>query len=248
MERRKFLFTAGLALTLAGVAGCGELLPSDPSGQDSTVVDPGLNRLDPHPRDAVAAECLLAVMGWDWHVDQQVGGDAAGDWNYIATDLNAYNVVKGWYPGTASFDPLFDDPQAYGLQAGYGRGGQCPYFANLILYRSGVYQQRLPSYSASKSDYYGPRTYTKPAHQARMGDVIRTFTNNGHTAIVVLIMAGGYNGPVTAVDVIDSNFVGNHRPYNLREVIGRHIISTDSQGYSDLDAYYAIDLIRLGGR
>ncbi len=254
MWRKVWYLFLAIALTMTPplLIGCSEESPTSMSSGESSEIQPQPTRLLPDPREAVVAECLLAVMGWDWDVDRQVGGNAAGDWNYLADDLNAYAVLKGWYGGNCSlWDPpkpsYYTNPTGYGFYQSYGRGGQCPHFANLILYRSGVWQHQLHSYAACLADYNrgpGRRQFTKPASESRIGDVIRTFDSDSpgcHTAIVVKLMAGGYGTPVTSVDIVDSNFIGD-------EMIGRHVISRSGSGVNDLDNYYAIDLIALGGR
>lgn len=244
MDRRRFIEALAKGVMLVGAAGCEKLL-SPVSELGVLPEQPAANRLLPDPREAVVAECLLAVMGWDWDVDRQIDGNAAGDWNYLFSDLNAYRVMKDRYGQNSSLWPVFyTDPEAYGFSGGFGRCGQCPYFTNLILFRSSVFQGSFPTYAQGRADYDGPRRFTKPVSKSRIGDIIRTRITNGHTAIVVKLMAGGYGGaPVTAVDVVDSNFIGN-------EIIGRHVIakSGTGSGVGDLDNYYAIDLIKLGGR
>jgi hypothetical protein len=59
--------------------------------------------------------------------------------------------------------------------------------------------------------------------------------------IVVAILAGTEGSSVTSVGVIDCNFIAN-------EVVGMHTVSTSGSGYGDLDNYYAVDLIAMGGR
>ncbi len=202
-------------------------------------------RLAGDPRQAVIQEGYYALNpGHYGYSSKYINGCAVSDWNYLANDLNAYSLLKGsnWYGSYASGWSLFySNPSAYGFSGGYGRGGQCVYFANLLTYRSGVYQAIFPTYATCLNDYNGARRYTKPYRNIQPGDIIRTYATNGHTAIVVAVLAGTPGSSVTSVDVIDANYIGN-------EIIGRHIISSSGSGNGDLDNYYAVDLIALGGR
>lgn len=201
-------------------------------------------RLASDPRQAVILETYYALWtAINGTSPKSIGPWAAGGWNYLVNDMNAYNVLKGWYGSYSSGWSLFySNPGSYGFYGGYGRGGQCVFFANLITYRSGVYQKVFPSYATCLADYNSAsRRYTKHYRNIQPGDIIRSFATNGHTAIVVKVLAGTPGSSVTSVDVIDCNFIGN-------EIIGRHIISTTGSGMGDLDNYYAVDLIALGGR
>lgn len=110
-----------------------------------------------------------------------------------------------------------------------GHGGQCRSYACWILFRSGTFQQRLPSYGACP---WGYRSY----RQIRVGDVIETTWPNGHTAIVVGILGGVEGSSVTGVNVIDSNYAGD-------EVIAMHPIYVTSRGgVGDLRSYRALNL------
>jgi hypothetical protein len=244
MERRHFLSKLAMGGLLAVAGACARKLPTIPNEEASSLSElPNTLQLDPDPRKAVQLECLLAVMGWDWSVGRQIGGNAVGDWNYLASDLNAYGVIKGWYPRplASAWDTYYSSIQAYGFSGNYGRGGQCVGFANTITYRSGIYQRRFPTYAQCLADYNGPRNYTKPVAKLRIGDIIRSFSTNGHTAIVVRIMSGQEGTSVTSVDLVDANWVGGMG----QEVIGRHVISKSGSGLSNLNNYYAVDLLAL---
>lgn len=244
MERRLFLSRLAMGSLLLGVVACERLAPTIPREEASLPLQPpSALQLDPDPRVAVQLECLLAVMGWDWSVGKQIGGNAVGDWNYLASDLNAYNVIKGWYPRplASTWDLYYSNLPAYGFYGNYGRGGQCVAFANTITYRSGIYQRRFPTYAQCRADYNGPRNYTKPVSRIRIGDIIRSFSTNGHTAIVVRIMAGQEGVSVTSVDLVDANWVGGRG----QEIVGRHVISKNGAGLANLNNYYAVDLLAL---
>lgn len=218
---------------------------NQPNGTDPT--RPGIPnvslRLASDPRLAVILEAFYSLDPCHCgSSNKSIGPWAAGDWHYLTNDMNAYNVLKGWYGSNSSTWGIFySNPGSYDLYGGYGHGGQCVYFANLLTYRSAVYQAVFPSYAACLVDYNGNRRYTKPYRNIQPGDIIRTYTANGHTAIVVAVLSGAAGSSVTSVDVIDANYIGN-------EIIGRHIISTSGSGNGNLANYYAVDLIALGGR
>jgi|GEM_PF-1124466 len=212
-------------------------------------------RLSSNPRTAVVLEAILAVTGWDWKVGRAINGMAAGDWNYYATDVNAYNHIKSWYGRSyASLWSLyFSNIFSYGHYGGYGRGGQCRGFANLIWYRGANWHHMLYSYKRFADDYAKPanhRVCTKPYYKARRGDIIQYYKNGkSHTAIVVAILGGREGSSVYSVDVIDANWVGGAN----NEIIGRHPISritsgSGNGGISDLDQYIVIDCLAAGVR
>ena len=163
------------------------------------------------------------------------------NWNYLYDDLSAYSVVKVWYGCNSSLWRFAGDgsgcswptapasfyfrskPSAYGYYGGYGRGGQCKYFANLVLYRSGSDQRQLPNYV----DMWGSNGIhmEKDLTKAVPGDVLSSDPNMPpHTAIVVEIKKDPATGKIVGLDVIDSNWIKDTVDAN-REVIGRHVLS-----------------------
>ncbi|MGH7964627.1 MAG: hypothetical protein ACRERD_22920 [Candidatus Binatia bacterium] len=204
-------------------------------------------RLYWNSRRAAVLESFLALREtYDGGCDQVINGNCVSSWNYLASDEVAYEKIKNaygcnlasdwkqpWdYCGQESRFPtsFFEDIWSYGYD-GVGRGGQCKFFVNLILYRSGTDQRILPPYShVSVRDMFDDST--TDLTRAREGDIIfRHETDvNGksslpHIAIVVEIKRDVY-GRVTGLDVIDSNYtpLSDDRTRN-REVIGRHLFS-----------------------
>ncbi len=154
----------------------------------------------------------------------------ASDWNYLNSDTRAFSTMtsrygaysSNYYPGSAS---------SWGqTSSGYGRGGQCKFFANLLLYRAGVDTRTFPSYSTWRSSYRGTK-----ASCAQKGDIIWRSSggSTGHVAVVVDILAGNSAScTVTEVDVVDSNQDGTER-------ILRHKIDNRGTYFGeDLDNYY----------
>lgn len=220
-----------------GCLACGFKEESRNNGS-GTATKPNLGaiqkaQLSSVPREAVVLE---AFYGLDWRHNgtspKKLNGLTIGAWNYLSSDLNAYGVVKNWYGcGWASmwtrnggscgykamgYNSFYDYPKNYGLFGSYGRGGQCKFFANLVLYRSGIYQRRLPTYAEMKNS-------CRSIRYARPGDLVFTYNScaGSHTGIVVAVLAGNPDqGTVTMVDMIDANYVtwGGVD----EEIIGRH--------------------------
>lgn len=156
-------------------------------------------------------------------------------------DTSSYGVVKGWYGCDSSvwvtnpLDPCYYNGTTpvdfYRFAANYGfgpwsgqygaigRGGECKYFANLILFRSGSYKGRLPSYAEIMANS------TSNFQAAREGDILVS-SLLPHVAIVVEIKRDT-NGNVSHLDVIDANWLRD-TPGGWREVIGRHSLSIAS--------------------
>lgn len=210
-------------------------------------------RLSDNNRRAVVLEAFYALRpSHDGGCDKTINGNCVSNWNYLNNDPSAYGVVKGWYGcyssvWTTSGDgsgcannnypiSFYNNPASYGYgtfggsYGNIGRGGQCKYFANLILYRSGSDQGTFPTYSNMWANTETDMT------KAKEGDVILTYNNGitNHVAIVVEIKKDG-NGQVTGLDVIDANFVSDISGTMNREVIGRHLFSI-----SYLNQYYRI--------
>ena len=201
-------------------------------------------------RRAVVLEAFYALRpSHDGSCDRTIpsptgegSGNCISTWNYLASDTYAYNLIRGWYGCNASIWALpgdgsgcggsypfsfYNNVYGYGYSNGpygfVGRGGQCKFFADLVLYRSGAQKLRndephaLPRYEEMWANS------TTELHTAREGDVLIKFNSPGfdHTAIVVEVKRT--NGVVTGLDVIDSNFVSDSFPTSGREVIGRHL-------------------------
>jgi hypothetical protein len=133
---------------------------------------------------------------------------------------------------TRSFGPpsFYDLPDFYGLSTAggqyqpVGRGGQCFFFANLILYRSGADTSFFPLVK----DMWTNTITDANLQDAIEGDVILDHDDTDqafepdHVAIVVQIYRN--DNTITALDVIDSNYLTDVTSPRTgeREVIGRH--------------------------
>lgn len=190
-------------------------------------------RLASTNRRAAVLEAFYALdPGYYGFSSKLINGNTVSDWHYLYTDLNAYRNEKPAYccdpkdgSSYASVIPEFFsestlDKYSYNLRGDYvGRGGQCKFFVDLLLFRSEAATRisgthTLPSYStmSAKTRYIG---------HARPGDVIFRITGTKHVALVVHVLSGNSDaGTVTSVDVVDSNYIGG----DGNEIIGRHII------------------------
>lgn len=227
-------------------------------------------RLHRDPRTAIKLEAFYALSrAHDGGSGvPKLNGMTVSDWNYLASDWNAYRrgvlhlgccsslwtsngaCNLGCYGGPfkrMGGNSFYDNVGNYGFFGGRGRGGQCLYFAELVLYRSGVRfqlpgvpERMLPSYTQVRNDFNGRRSFTKPASQARPGDVLFTKTSNGHVAVVVRVLEGREGHSATGIDVVDSNYVtwGGAD----EEIIARHPIRRGGSGTANLDNYVAVDV------
>lgn len=199
-------------------------------------------------RQAVVNEANYAITGVFYKIPivTTINGDWNGDWNYLNSDLAAIAHTKAKWPYpvdgemTYASDPVMrsyfvnNDIASYGNYDDHARGGECLYFANLILYRAGVFTNTDPiaDYdSHGNLTSYGYRTMNKSktsTKYAKPGDVI--FKYMEHTAIVTDIIAGdSVKGTVTSVRVVDSNYLGsNVLNGTYAEKIGTHIISDEA--------------------
>lgn len=192
--KQTYLFWVGLLLLLGAIPAEARLAPT------------GVQ----YDRQAVVNEAYYALSGVPYSCTT-----GSSTWNYLVSDPAAYWHTRDYwtirYPVngymTDATDPVlrkyFIDGNlpAYGRYNGYLRGGQCKYFANLLLYRAGVANvDPMPTYTTMA-------TQTKSSSYAKPGDVL--FIKNYHTAIVTQVLKGNpATGTVTSVSVVDSNYVG----------------------------------------
>lgn len=177
-----------------------------------------------NPRMSVVYECWFALRRSYLSTPNSegprgglsIGGMTVSDWNYLNSDGNAINVIKGIYgsnvsrcaSGYSCYSGYY-----YGRTGGYGRGGQCVSFAATILLRSRNYRLYW-TWANTRPCNYSSARYAQP------GDLIFRKTGIWHVAIVVQNLGYG-------LDVVDSNWVG-YGSYRVRsgysdsEIIGRH--------------------------
>lgn len=182
-------------------------------------------RIGSDPRKAIVYECWYALRksylstpnDEGPHDGRTISGSTVSDWNYLASDQGAFDTMRGYYRSNSSVSPWFGTSDTYALKGGYGRGGQCTFFASLIIYRA--VRKTVLFYGAAAGNVV-------PVRYARPGDVILRKNYGGltgqvpHVAVVVKVLGDG-------LDVVDSNWVGyRYYPvasgYLSSEIIGRH--------------------------
>jgi len=177
-------------------------------------------------------------------------GQCLSNWNYLNNDFPTYSNLKASYGCNSSDWAVTGDPcpnlmgtvvpsfysnlLSYGLSSAggsygaIGRGGQCRFFANLVIERGLQASIIFPTYSAMWNNGLGVQTdLTKAAE----GDILTSnpsFAPFFHTAIVVEIKRDGF-GNVTGLDLIDSNFISDLGTTQNREAIVRHLLVIANQ-------------------
>ena len=212
------------------------------------VVVPSEARLASTNRHAAVMEACYALSpDLTCFTNRFINGDIVSVWDYLATDLNAYRNEKPAYccdkygnSYASVISEFFSEATlkkyAYNLRNDYvGRGGQCKFFVDTLLFRSEAIApslriggtHTLPSYDVMFAN-------SAPIGKVQQGDVI--FVYKVHVALVIAILARDAYGNATSVDVIDSNYVNG----DGNETIGRHRISinyTSSKSASRLQNY-----------
>ena len=200
-------------------------------------------RLSSYDRIAVKLEAYYALS--DTHKngtsENYKNRHYFGDWNYIASDKNAYNYVKSKLGGcssnwTKNKNKLKDlrPPSPYGCcnnncnycndvdfysnidDYGYanntGRKGQCKYFAHLI-YKRAIGEESIPSYESMSKEGNSEdvNCFSKNIH---VGDFIFR-TDDHHCAIVTDVIKNDKNN-IKFIKLIESNWFdpGDNRPKN----------------------------------
>lgn len=185
------------------------------------------------------------VSTWNFLNDQTYPGPYA--YSALKSFYSSYNDGTGCYasdwavPGEYCYFAAATSPSFYsnlssyglstagGVHGNVGRGGQCKFFANLILYRSEVDTSMFPL----TQNMWSSNTDANLQHAVE-GDVIMLHGDTGsfstdHFAVVVQIYRSG--STITALDVIDSNYISDTaNGTSNREVIARHAFCTVSSG------------------
>lgn len=123
------------------------------------------------------------------------------------------------------------------------RGGQCKGFANLVAYRSGIYQGANYAFKAFPSDATinswstaaDQMPYASPTNLLP-GDILRQ--PYGHAAIVARVVSS------TQVVIFDSNWVAGG---DGDEVVGSHTLGFTGSGWYNLGNYRVLKCAYTGG-
>jgi len=146
------------------------------------------------------------------------GAYYGGDWDYIRDPggASALAAMRRHYSSAqiARYGLWREDWLTHAC-VNVGHGGYCKFFVDLVQWRAtgGAKGYLPPNGSAT-----GSINYVQPS------DIIQKNAGTDHTAIVIAILARDSRGRVTAVDVIDANYIGTTRTKN-RYIIARHPIS-----------------------
>lgn len=128
----------------------------------------GSQRFSTNDRYAVVLDALYALNQQDDGTCGQTtyDGKCVSNWNFLGSDTNSYSYMKGLFGCNASdwavaadapcqnfmgmtVPSFYSDLADYGLSTAgglygsVGRGGQCVFFVNLVLWRSGSDTQTL---------------------------------------------------------------------------------------------------------
>ncbi len=176
-----------------------------------------------NPREAIVREAFYALSktNMDGTSTNQINGIYFGDWNYIESDSNAYKFVKsklrGWssdwtsdgappyecgkkgqptceYCAAGSGNDFYTNVEGYGFAKKIGRGGQCKFFAHLILRRA-IGEESIQGYDSMNLN-------STDIKNVQAGDII-FLKNYLHTAIVVDVKRD--KGLLKEITVVESN-------------------------------------------
>jgi hypothetical protein len=215
-------------VTALAISGLAALVLASPSNAQ---------RFSNNDRRAVVLEAFYALRpSADGSCDKFINGNCVSNWNFLNSDYSSYNYMKSVYGCYASdwalsgdncypympFASFYSNVGSYGYgtfggsYGNLGRGGQCRFFANLLVYRSGSSSVVFPTYASMWNNVETDLT------KAVEGDVLTVnpaYSSSLHTAIVVEIKRSG--STVVGLDLIDANWLTDTGSPN-REVIGRH--------------------------
>jgi hypothetical protein len=181
------------------------------------------SRLSDNDREAVVFEAYYALSktNRDGTSNNTINGKYYGDWNYIASDIKSYELLKSklrcwssdWtangkspyecggknqptckYCSAGKEHDFYTNIEGYGFAKNIGRGGQCKFFAHLLLKRA-IGEENIPSYNEMEKK-------STDIKNVQSGDVIFNKTHN-HTAIVVDVKRD--KGVLKEITVIESN-------------------------------------------
>ena len=188
---KKWISVVGVLMAVMVIASVGAI------AVEARLAPPG-NQYD---RQAVVNEAWYAMSGNPYACPTTYyKGYMVSNWNYMADDMSAQKVIVGRFGSAAGWTAtrVANGEKQYGYYQNMGRGGQCLFFVNLILYRSEADQRYHNRWSTLESS-------SAPIDNMKPGDIIFTLKKWGkapynHAAIVV------YKSGNT-VGLIESNWV-----------------------------------------
>lgn len=184
-----------------------------------------------YDREAIIREAYFAVMG---DVNAFPGTTKQmGKWNYMDFDrpaqVRTINELTAQYAGDTT--PIIDGWVKYGFKDSIGRGGQCFFFINLLLYRSEA--DRTPDKFNSWSNDIYPNGVEMTGDRPRPGDIIFKRADSTSQHIAIVVSRSGDN-----VGVIESNGgtweAISHRLTTIKALKdGRYKVFTNVNSYNN---------------
>ncbi|MBU3964785.1 hypothetical protein KKG29_01500 [Patescibacteria group bacterium] len=147
-----------------------------------------------YDRQAMVGEATYAIMGPYYGPPY-----GTGKWNYMASDLTSQRAVVNIMGGIGTnagwtADGVISGHPEYGFIDGVGRGGQCLFFVNLLLYRSEADR------TGNLNNWNFIESHSTSIDNARGGDLVfRPRTLGKHIAVV-------YARSGDSISVIESNY------------------------------------------
>lgn len=174
---------------------------------------------DQYDRRAMIAEANYALNG------PYYGPAWIGQWNYMESDIAAQRILTNTFRSYAGWTTtIVNGKVPNGYIDGKGRGGQCLFFVNLLLYRSDSDR----SFKHINWNYIEPRN--APIDRAKYGDIVFKPRPGQHIA-VVYYRSGNY------IVLVESNY----RQPEIMAIRCTTVSSLKDRGYkvyTDVDYYY----------
>lgn len=182
-----------------------------------------------YDRQAMVNEATYAVMGPYYGPPY-----GTGKWNYMASDLTSQRAVVNIMGGIGTnagwtADGVISGHPEYGFIDGIGRGGQCLFFVNLLLYRSESDDRNGNPVNNNNWNYI--ESHSTSIDNARGGDLVFRPRPGQHIAMVYA--RGG-----DSISLIESNY---QQPEKIA-VRSTTVSGLKAQGYkvyTGVDYYYS---------
>lgn len=152
-----------------------------------------------YDREAIIRKAYFAVMG---DVNAFPGiTKQSGKWNYMTFDIPAQTRTIAelggvWYAGDTT--PVVNGYVSRGYLDNIGRGGQCLFFINLLLYRSEA-DRTAGKFNSWSNDIY-PNSAEMTGDRPKPGDIIFKRADSTLQHIAIVVSRSGDN-----VGVVESN-------------------------------------------
>jgi len=182
-----------------------------------------------YDRQAMIEEAYFAVTGV---VGSHPTTQTLGQWNYMTYDIPAQNIIIGRLgSGNAGWTtPVNNGYVTYGYYGNIGRGGQCLFFVNLLLYRSEA-DRRVASGTNCNYCWANIEAHSVAFDSTRpkAGDLVFKPRPSQHIAVVVY-----RNGDT--VWLVESNYLGDEYA-SLRSTTITSLANNGYKVYTDVNYY-----------